>query len=100
MERPSKKKSFGDSQDANEILESCREQILAIWEERIKKINPELAKESHSVVRDSIPQFLENIIETLKKDSSAIIFQKLESVSTQHGRQRARRTNSAIPTVF
>jgi PAS domain S-box-containing protein len=78
-----------------EILKNSSQEILACWETEVRKIIPPAKLESPSSLRDSIPDFLNDLIHALETNFKETSKDFL-SFAHKHGRERANYSSYSI----
>lgn len=77
------------------VLNESKNEILNVWEENVKSCLPAARKESKFSLRDSIPDFLDDLIIAFERDLSEITPELLQ-FAHKHGSERANLTEYSI----
>jgi PAS domain S-box-containing protein len=80
---------------AAHLLRELKETILRIWEQQARARLQGARKESHLALRDSIPDFLDDLEEALRTSVRNVRFD-LVRVAKKHGAERARSSDYTI----
>jgi signal transduction histidine kinase len=66
-----------------------KEQILSLWEKRVRESSKEAAAQESSCLRDHLPEFLDRMICALKREQTASEVKATDKLSKIHGDERA-----------
>jgi PAS domain S-box-containing protein len=83
------------SSSASDLLRKNKDQILNVWEEKVKSLLPAARLESRSALRNSIPEFLDDLILALETNLEAIS-PELIRFAHKHGAERANLSEYSI----
>ncbi len=84
-----------EEKKVSEHLEDLTQEILDCWEKEVRKKIPVARRETPSSLRDSIPDFLKDLIRALQTDFDEQAAELL-GIAHKHGRERARFTDYSI----
>ncbi|MFP5385543.1 MAG: PAS domain-containing protein [Bacteriovoracia bacterium] len=79
----------------SELLKVSREKILHEWEEEVRRDLPSAKHENRSALRDSLPQFIDQLASTLIQTKQGKK-RELTTVAQRHGAERANLSSYSI----
>lgn len=85
---------------AAQTLRTRKNEILSAWEERVRDSIPHSREETSSVLKDSLPRYLEVYAEVLDGTLSAEKCISDKMIGFEHGAQRAEQTKLSIDQVI
>lgn len=86
--------------DTAKLLAHLKEEILQKWEALARKKIPAAKDESHLVLRNSLPHFLDLLVETLASAKSEIKSEKKSESSGDHAEDRANQPEYTLTEVI
>ncbi|MGE0527749.1 MAG: hypothetical protein AB7G93_13475 [Bdellovibrionales bacterium] len=81
---------------AAECLLSRKKDILAVWEERTRKVIAPAKYVHHSILIDSLPVFLDELVESLRRGPHEVLASEEELTAREHGKQRTNLTEYSL----
>lgn len=74
--------------------------ILLTWEKEIRNRIPQANNQSHPILINTLPKFLDNLSEALSESHSRKLATDGSTIAQEHGGERARVTNYTLDCIF